>query len=162
AFFYNNLYELTAETHPDFGTISYQLDANGNRSRKTTASSVDYYGYDNQNKLLWSNQAGSFAPTPNQSQPYRIYQDDFNGRPTQLDHQDAVTGGVSHDRYDWDGMGKLRRILCVGTENERYTATYNGGGNRVSSTLNGMAHQYSYGAGLLYDAADNTVYTPGI
>ena len=32
AFFYDNLYELVQETHPDFGTISYGYDPNGNRA----------------------------------------------------------------------------------------------------------------------------------
>src|SRR5262249_35065927 len=111
AFFYNNLYELTAETHPDFGTIGYQLDPNGNRTSKSAGGVSEFYGYDSHNKLLWSNQAGNFAPTPNQNQPYRIYQYDLNGQPVHLDHQEVAGGGVSHDQYDWDGMGKIRRIL---------------------------------------------------
>jgi RHS repeat-associated protein len=59
-------------------------------------------------------------------------------------------------------MGKLRRIICVGAEQERYTAEYDGTGARVRSVLNGTEHVYSYGAGLLHDTAGNTVYTPGV
>ena len=32
----------------------------------------------------------------------------------------------------------------------------------MRSRLNGADHTYSFGAGLLHDTAENTVYTPGV
>jgi RHS repeat-associated protein len=58
-------------------------------------------------------------------------------------------------------MRKLRRVLCTGANQERYRAQYDGDGGRVSATLDGTDHVYSYGAGLLADTAGGTVYTPG-
>jgi YD repeat-containing protein len=71
AFFYNPLYELTSETHPDFGTLSYQIDANGNRISKSGTGFTEWYGVDGNNKLLWTNQAGNFAPTSEQARGIR-------------------------------------------------------------------------------------------
>jgi RHS repeat-associated protein len=59
-------------------------------------------------------------------------------------------------------MQKVRRVKCVGTYQERYTADYDGSGTRVRSRLDGVDHVYSFGAGLLHDSAGNTTYTPGV
>ena len=55
-FTYNNLYELTAESHPDFTPHGYVYDLNGNRTQKT-GTAAHWCGYDAQNKLLWLNTA---------------------------------------------------------------------------------------------------------
>jgi RHS repeat-associated protein len=159
-FTYNLHSELLGDTHPDHGAISYTYSANGNRLTKASGGTTTWYGYDSQNRLLWTNNAGNFAPTGNQAQPYRIYQYDANGHPTNLQHRDPGQG-VTQDRYDWDGARKLRRILCVGANQERYQAKYDGGGTRLWAKLDGVDHTYSYGAGLLHDSSGNTVYTPG-
>lgn len=160
AFNYNNNYQLVGESHPDFGTILYNYDLNGNRVSRSTNGSVEYYGYDNQNKLLWINSAANAPPTPNQTRAYRSYIYDVLGQPTDIDHRDMDGGGIVHDRYDWDGMGKLRRISCVGANQERYTAEYDAAGIRTRSRQNGIDHVYSFGAGLLIDSA-GVLYTPG-
>jgi RHS repeat-associated protein len=159
AFYYNGLYELTAESHPDFGTISYTLDPNGNRTQKRQGGVTEWASYDTQNKLLWTNQAGNFPPASGQAAAYRLYQYDPNGQPVQIEKRSAG-GGVVLDQLDWDGMRKLRRLRCQGQE--RYTAEYDSSGARVRSRLYGVDHLYSYGAGLLHDEAGNTVYTPGV
>jgi YD repeat-containing protein len=159
SFFYNPLYELTAESHPDFGTISYTLDPNGNRTQKSQGGVTEWAGYDVHNKLLWTNQAGNFPPASGQAAAYRLYQYDPNGQPVQIEKRHPG-GGVLLDQLEWDGMRKLRRMLCQGQE--RYTAEYDGSGTRVRSRLYGVDHLYSYGAGLLHDEAGSTVYTPGI
>jgi RHS repeat-associated protein len=120
---------------------------------------TEWAGYDYQNKLLWTNQAGNFPPAAGQAAAYRLYQYDPNGQPVQIEKRNAG-GGVVLDQLDWDGMRKLRRMLCQGQE--RYTAEYDGSGTRVRSRLYGVDHLYSYGAGLLHDEAGNTVYTPGV
>ena len=93
--------------------------------------------------------------------PYRSYAYDLNGFPSTLDHRDPG-GSVLHDRYDWDGAGNLRRLFCVGTPQERCRADYDGTGARVSSSLSGTGHTYSYGAGLLHARAGDLLYTPGV
>ena len=166
AFSYNRHYELTGESHPDFGSAAYTLDRNGNRTSWSMGGVTTWAGYDLQNRLLWTNGAGNLAPAPNQGSPYRLYEHDGAGQPVRLEHKETSgPGGVTIDQYDWDGMGKLRRLYCVGTSQERYRAGYDGAGTRVTSRLDGIDHTYSYGAGLLRDeagAAGSTVYTPGV
>jgi RHS repeat-associated protein len=120
---------------------------------------TEWAGYDAQNKLLWTNQAGNFPPASGQAAAYRLYQYDPSGQPVQIEKRSAG-GGVVLDQLEWDGMRKLRRLRCQGQE--RYTAEYDSSGIRVRSRLYGVDHLYSYGAGLLHDEAGNTVYTPGI
>jgi hypothetical protein len=124
-------YELTAETHPDFGTLSYSLDVNGNRLSKSATGITEWAGYDAQNKLLWTNQGASAPPSPGQSAPYRLYSYDLNGRPTLIEHRDAPGLGVVQDQHDWDGSGLPRRIKCVGTTQERWTADWDASGERA-------------------------------
>ncbi len=161
-FFPNPLSEPTASNHPDTGPIAYGLDLHSNRVSKTQGGVTEWYGVDAADKLLWTNQAGNFAPTPGQAQPYRLIMYDLAGQPTDLEHRDAVGQGVVQDKLDWDGMGKLRRLFCVGAAQERYRAKHDGSGTRVEATLDGTTHTYSFGAGLLHDSAGSTVYTPGI
>ncbi|HTE17898.1 MAG TPA: hypothetical protein VK689_05895 [Armatimonadota bacterium] len=120
------------------------------------------YGHDAQNKLLWTNQGPNAAPTAGQATPYRRYTYDPLGQPTQIERRDGTGSAVASDRYDWDGMGKLRRVRDTPAGLDRYTAQYDGGGTRVSSVLGGVPHTYSYGMGLLHDDAGSTTYTPGI
>jgi hypothetical protein len=77
--------------------------------------------------------------------------------------QPVQSGGETTDTLDWDGIGKLRRLLCTGAQPGDYTASYDGAGTRVSATLNGASHTYSYSGGtLLHDSGNGgTVYTPG-
>ncbi|HTE17896.1 MAG TPA: RHS repeat-associated core domain-containing protein [Armatimonadota bacterium] len=146
----------------DYWLISYALDANGNRTGKTAGGVTTYYGHDAQNKLLWTNQGTNAAPTAGQASPYRRYTYDPLGQPTQIERRDSTGGAVASDRYDWDGMGKLRRVRDTPAGLDRYTAAYDGGGTRVSSVLGGVPHTYSYGMGLLHDDAGSTTYTPGV
>jgi RHS repeat-associated protein len=120
---------------------------------------TEWAGYDYQNKLLWTNQAGNFPPASGQAAAYRLYQYDPNGQPVQIEKRSAG-GGMVLDQLEWDGTRKLRRLLCQGQE--RYTAEYDSSGTRVRSRLYGVDHLYSYGAGLLHDEAGSTVYTPGV
>ncbi len=161
-FFPNPLSELVGASHPDTGLISYGLDAHSNRTSKAQGGVTEWYGVDAADKLLWTNQAGNFPPTPGQAQPYRILTYDLAGQPTDIEYRPAAGYGVIQDKLDWDGMGKLRRLFCVGAAQERYRAKYDGSGTRVEATLDGTTHIYSHGAGLLHDSAGSTVYTPGI
>jgi RHS repeat-associated protein len=135
------------------------VDPNDNRTQRSQGGVTEWAGYDPQNKLLWTNQAGNFPPASGQAAAYRLYQYDPNGQPTLIEKRSAG-GGVVLDQLDWDGMRKLRRLRCQGQE--RYTAEYDGSGTRVRSRLYGVDHLYSYGAGLLHDEAGNTTYTPGV
>jgi RHS repeat-associated protein len=164
AFTYSNYNELSAETHPDLGTgQNYYFDQNGNRTRRLRNGVNTYSGYDGQNKLLWSN-ATNTAPTSGQANPYRKYTYNTNGEPVSIEHRDAVGQPVKTELYDFDGMGKLRRIRDAATGTTLYAATYDGGGDRVTQTQGGVIHTFSYGAGLLRDdtATGSTTYTPGI
>jgi RHS repeat-associated protein len=105
------------------------------------------------------NQAGNAAPTSGQASPYRLYGYNLNGEPTQIERRDASGAPVQHERFDWDGMGKLRQVWDLVGNQSLYTATYDGGGTRVGATLGGTTHAYSAG---LHDSAGNTTFTPGI
>jgi RHS repeat-associated protein len=134
-------------------------DGHGNFTRRTLNGVNTYFGYDVHNKLLWVNTT-NVAPTTGQASPYRKYTYNANGEPTTIERRDTTASPVVTDTLEWDGMGKLRKVVSGGTT--VYTATYDGAGDRVQATLNGTAHTYSYGAGLLYDSAGTTVYTPGV
>jgi tRNA threonylcarbamoyladenosine biosynthesis protein TsaE len=164
AFTYSNYNELSAETHPDLGTgQNYYFDQNRNRTRRLLNGANTYAGYDGQNKLLWAN-ATNTAPTSNQANPYRKYTYDSSGQPISIEHRDAVGQPVKTELLDWDGMGKLRRIRDNATGTVLYSASYDGGGDRVTQTQGGVTHTLSYGAGLLRDdtGTGSTTYTPGI
>jgi RHS repeat-associated protein len=78
-------------------------------------------------------------------------------------HDQAMSGPVYTDRYEWDGREQLRRIVREGTpETVLYTAQYDAEGSRVRANVGGTTHEYSYGAGLLHDTDGGTTYTPGI
>jgi YD repeat-containing protein len=136
---------------------------NRNRTRRLLNGVNTYFGYDGQNKLLWTN-ATNTAPTSNQANPYRKYTYDSSGQPVSIEHRDAVGQPVKTENLDWDGMGKLRRIRDAATGTVLYAATYDGAGDRVSQTQGGVTHTFSYGAGLLRDdtATRSTTYTPGV
>jgi RHS repeat-associated protein len=161
-FFYNRHSELTAETHPDVGSATYTLDANGNRTAWTKAGVTAWAGYDAQNKLLWTNSAANTAPTPGQAQPYRLYQYDLAGQPTQVDRRDLQGGPLSQERFEWDGMGKLRRVFDLVGGVERYRADYDGGGERVRAVSNGVTRTYSGGLHEDDSNGDTATYTPGV
>jgi RHS repeat-associated protein len=136
------------------------------RGNRLTAQrgTTTYAGYDAANKLLWTNLGTNAAPSPTQPNPFRIYTYNANGEPISIQHKDTATSPVKTEILDWDGAGQLRRIRDSATGTVLYSALYDGDGTRVSSTLNGVAHTFSYGAGLLRDdtSASTTTYTPGV
>ena len=160
AFFYDNLYELVQETHPDFGTNSYSYDPNSNRASKTTSLGTDYYGVDANNKLLWVNRGTNAAPTHLQANPYTLFTYDACGRTTYRERQ--FDGGWHRDfSFFWDGDDRLRSVKN-GTDTW-LSASYDGDGTRVSKTdFWTGAHNYSWGAGgIVADSNSSTTYTPG-
>ena len=133
AFFYNNLYELTQETHPDFVSIIYGIDANGNRTSKNVNGVIDDYGVDAANKLNWVNRRTGGSPQPpniGQNDPYTLLTYNANGMQSQRDRR-FTTGGL-RQIYDflWDGTDALRQVKEGATS--RLTASYNGDGLRVA------------------------------
>src|SRR5439155_9179015 len=91
AFTYNHFYELTRESHPDFGTpgtIDYVYDPNGNRTSRTlNGTIVDNYHNDNNNKLLWVNRGSTARPTSQQANPYMLFGYDLNGNTTRRERR---------------------------------------------------------------------------
>lgn len=161
AFAYNELYELMGEAHPDFGTRLFTYDANGNRrSQSVPGTFTEWYGYDAQNKLLWSNQAADAVPTPGQTQPFRTFSYDPNGQPLTSTVRDAA--GLTERAYGWDGMRKLRSLTATGALAETFAAEYDGGGMRARSTRNGVTTTYSFGLLEEISGGGSTVYTPGV
>jgi RHS repeat-associated protein len=159
SFFYDNLYELTQEIHPDIGTVNYGYDANGNRISRTAGGVTDYYGVDDQNKLLWVNRSNN-APTSGQTNPYTLFSYDLNGHMTHRDRKVSASPQI----YDffWDGDDRLRSVKEGATT--RFSANYDGDGLRVfkSDSWTGN-HDYSWGpGGVLHDTNGSTVYTPGL
>jgi hypothetical protein len=137
AFLYNDLYELSSGSHVDLGTggavgtISYALDANGNRTSVNKNGTTDYYGYGSGNRLLWVNQGTNAAPTAGQTSPYTLFQYNTNGLVSQRDpkHPNGI-----RQLYDflWDGDDRLRTVNEGATT--RFSALYNGDGLRVQKT----------------------------
>ena len=161
AFHYDNLYELVQETHPDFGTLSYSYDQNGNRATRTSGLGTDYYGVDANNKLLWVNRGSNSAPTHLQTNPYTLFTYDACGRTTYREHQ--FDGGWHRDfSLTWDADDRLRSVKN-GTDTW-LSASYDGDGTRVSkSDFWTGAHNYSWGpGGVVHDSSGSgTVHTPG-
>jgi RHS repeat-associated protein len=161
AFSYNNLGELVAESHPDIGSVSYTIDANGNRSSKTTAAGTDYYGVTAANKLLWVNRGTNAAPTSGQSAPYTLFTYDVNGCMTQRERR--YDGGLLKTLdFIWDSDERLRQIKEGATT--RFSADYRGDGLRVGKwdSWTGQ-HDYTWGpSGIVYDSSGTTVLTPGL
>jgi RHS repeat-associated protein len=162
---YTNFDELATETHPDLNTgENYYYSANGNRTRRLLNGVNLYCNFDNHNKLLSASPSTGGIPSNGQITPYRKYTYDQTGRPTQLEHRDVAGGPVVTELYDWDGMGKLRRIRDLATGATLYSATYAGNGARVTATIGGVTHTYHYAGGLKRDdaGASSTVYTTGV
>ncbi len=158
---YNDLYRLIQESHPDFGTLQYGHDANGNRLSRTTSAGTDYYGVDAQNKLLWVNRGTNAPPTSGQANPYTLNTHDLNGRVTRRErkHDGGLTKVFD---FLWDGDDRLRSVKEGVTT--RFTATYGGDGLRVNKwdSWTGQ-HDYSWGpGGLVHDSNGSTTYTPRV
>src|SRR5437867_5576617 len=79
SFGYNNRYELVSESHPDFGTILYSIDLNGNRTSKSVNGVVDYYGIGADNRLAWVNRGTNDVPVSGQAAAYTLFSYDANG-----------------------------------------------------------------------------------
>jgi len=162
AFAYDQLSQLVAESHPDFGTIVYEYDKAGNRTKKSTSAGIDYYGVNAAtNRLEWVNRGTNAAPTSGQANAYTRLVYDGNGRVIQRDRR--TDGGVLqiHDLY-WDGDDRLRTIKQGGVN--KLTAAYSGDGIRVNKwdAWTGT-HDYSWGpGGVVHDSNTNTTYTPGL
>jgi RHS repeat-associated protein len=161
-FFYDHRYQLTGETHPDFGTLAYGYDANGNRTSRTlNGTTVDYYGVDANNKLQWLNRGINSAPTSGQASPYMLFHYDADGNTIRRERR--YDGGILR-QYDlfWDGDDNLRQTNQAG--NYGFVAAYNGDGLRVSKSDFWTApHTYTWGlGGVLYDSSNSTTYTPGV
>ncbi|MES4791865.1 MAG: hypothetical protein C4321_01725, partial [Chloroflexota bacterium] len=161
AFFYNNLYRLVQETHPDFTSLGYTYDKNGNRTQRNANGVVDYYGYDTHNKLLWVNRGSSVAPTSGQTAPYTTFLWSLNGEATYRERR-YESGALRSQYLRYDGAGNLR--LLIENNLTQWSAQYNGAGLRVqkSDTWEGGSHDYSWGpGGVLFDSFGSTTYTPG-
>jgi RHS repeat-associated protein len=79
-----------------------------------------------------------------------------------VDRRDLQGGPLSQERFEWDGMGKLRRVFDLVAGVERYRADYDGGGGRVRAVSNGVTRTYS--GGLHEDDSNGswTTHTPGV
>jgi YD repeat-containing protein len=161
AFSYDLLGELVGESHPDIGSVSYTIDANGNRSSKTTAAGTDYYGVTAANKLLWVNRGTNAVPTSGQSAPYTLFTYDANGCMTRRERR--YDGGLLKTLdLTWDGDNRLRQIKEGATT--RFSADYRGDGLRVGKWDSWTAqHNYTWGpGGIVFDSSGSTVLTPGL
>jgi RHS repeat-associated protein len=157
-FVYDALGQLTEEYHPDLGAggIQYRYDAGGNRRWVSRNGSVEYYGVDAADKLLWTNTAGDFAPTAGQTAPYSLFEYNAFGQMVRRDRKTA--GGTRHVLdFLWDADGRLREVREG--MNGLLSATYTADGERINRTdsVTG-AHVSSFG---LHDSNGNTTYTPG-
>jgi RHS repeat-associated protein len=79
-----------------------------------------------------------------------------------VDRRDLQGGPLAQERFEWDGMGKLRRVFDLVASVERYRADYDGGGERVRAVSNGVTRTYS--GGLHEDDSNGswTTHTPGV
>ena len=84
---------MTQESHPDLGTITYQLNANGSRTSRNQNGTVDYYGVDAGDKLVWVNQGVNAAPTAGQAAPYTLFFYNLNGVVSQRDRRYIPAAG---------------------------------------------------------------------
>jgi len=160
-YYYDDLNQLTLETHPDLpaGGISYEYDLNGNRRKVTQGSAMDWYGVDAADKLLWINRTNDAEPSSTQNAPFTKYAYDDLGQ--MVWRQRRATAGGTKRTYDfsWDTDGRLLEAKESGAS--VFTAQYAVDGERVTKTdaVSG-SHIYSYG---LYDTnGGGTYHTPGL
>lgn len=161
AFRYSDFYELVGETDPALGAgeVTFQYDANGNRTRRTQGSVTDYYGVDAANRLHWVNRGLNAPPDPiNRSEPYTILTYNNNGATSRRERR-AVAGGTTQTLWLWwDGADKLRKATDINDPADPtpfFTATYNGDGIRTKKQdMRGgvlQAHDTTWGpTGLLH------------
>src|SRR5262249_35637623 len=129
AFFYDNRYELVQETHPDFGSLVYSYDLNGNRTSKTGSFGTDYYGISFNNKLRWVNRNVNAEPARGQAGPHTLFSYDSNGCMTRRERR-YDSGLLQVYDWLWDGDDRLRQVKEGA--NSRFTASYGGDGLRTN------------------------------
>ena len=164
AFIYDHLYELKQETHPDFGTIGYGYDLNGNRTSKSTNGVIDYYGVDAANKLLWVNQGTNAMPTSGQANPYTLFGYDLNGNMTSRERKYAAPYAGLTRHYTF-GLGWRRRLrLAQESGSTRFASQLLRRWVRVyKADTWTSSHNYTWGpGGVLFDSNASSTYTPGL
>ncbi|MBI5304208.1 MAG: hypothetical protein HY868_18900 [Chloroflexi bacterium] len=130
---YDPLYRLTQArstgTYTD--TFAYTYDAVGNRLTQTANGAATTYAYDNANRLTSANG--------------QAYTWDANGN--------LLNDGLPTYAYD-----QANRLKTATQGANTYTYAYNGVGDRLSQTINGVQTRYALdpGAGLTQVLSDGT------
>ena len=132
AYGYDNLYRLTSETISDDGqggngTITYTYSLTGNRMSRTSSVAgvstvTDTY---NANDELTSELSGGVTTT---------YQYDSNGNTTQ------TSNGTTTTTFAYDSQNHL--VKQDAGQNNEVNITYDGAGNKVAETVNGVTTKY--------------------
>jgi RHS repeat-associated protein len=165
---YDELGRLKLDDSPENGKREYVYDAQGNRTQKITTwtnnNNVDYYQYDDLDRLVWINRNVNGEPLEGQDKPYHKLSYDALGRMTKRERKLNGDSTVEVHTFEWDGQDKLRRAVKNGVE--ALTATYDGDGLRVGKTDSTGMHTYHRepGGTLMEDSVSGgtgAVYTPG-
>ena len=106
------------------------------------------------------NRGSNAPPTSGQTNPYTLFGYDPCGRMSNRERR-YDSGRLRSYSFLWDGDDRLRQVNERATN--RFTASYDGGGDRISKTDSWSGtHNYSWGpGGLLADSSGSTTYTPG-
>jgi len=128
---YDKLYRLTSAIYSDGKVFTYTYDSAGNRLTQTTLTNTTVYTYDLANRLI---NVGAVT-----------YTWDNNGN--------LLSDGASAYAYD-----STNRLITVTQGANVYAFAYNGLGDRLRQTANGVTTTYTLdlNAGLTQVLADGT------
>jgi len=141
-FTYDNTGRLIAMANKDYVQASYHYDAAGRLlSRILSNGAATLYNYDKDGFLTKITQRSSSGDIIDE----RSYTQDSVGNITQV----AITGGDTTD-YLYDPAYRLTQVNASDVTNSQ-TFSYDGVGNRLSKTHNGVINNYTYSAGNRLD-----------
>jgi len=142
-FTYDNTGRLIAMANKDYVQASYHYDAAGRLlSRILSNGAATLYNYDKDGFLTKITQRSSSGDIIDE----RSYTQDSVGNITQV----AITGGDTTD-YLYDPAYRLTQVNASDVTNSQ-TFSYDGVGNRLSKTHNGVINNYTYSIGNRLDA----------
>ncbi|MES9964544.1 MAG: RHS repeat-associated core domain-containing protein [Candidatus Sedimenticola sp. 20ELBAFRAG] len=120
-FSYDELDRLTDASGP-YGVLSYDYDANGNRTSYTDGSGIMYYSYDTTSHNL----------------------EQITGTITENRTYDAAgnTTSTADGTFEYDSTNRLFRFTSATLQGDYY---YNGWGERIKKTVYGQTTRFRYG-----------------
>jgi len=146
SYVYDELYRLTEANYSDGTYFHYTYDANGNRLSETTPAGTLCSYYDIANKLtaVYANGQNTICPTET-PQGSTTYTWDDNGN--------LLSDGVTTYTYN-----HANRLMSVTEGTNTTTFIYNGLGDRVQETVNGVTTTFALdlNTGLTQVLSDGT------